>query len=193
MRPDEVTLFPFHGRAWHNVATHGKVRRGMERHGMETIAPMSIVIDTREQLPYSFKSHTLVRKLEAGDYSVAGAEDRIAVERKSMTDFIGTVIRGRKRFHAELRKLAEYEHACIVVEGSLRDLLEGRYTGGAHPNALLGSVLSIVVDFGIPVYFCSDRQCACHFVAGYLERCHRKVFNQCQSNPITIPRRCADG
>ncbi|HOZ49061.1 MAG TPA: ERCC4 domain-containing protein [Candidatus Hydrogenedentes bacterium] len=153
---------------------------------------MSIVIDTREQLPYSFKSHTLVRKLEAGDYSVAGAEDRIAVERKSMTDFIGTVIRGRKRFHAELRKLAEYEHACVVVEGSLRDLLEGRYPGGAHPNALLGSVLSIVVDFGVPVYFCSDRQCACRFVAGFLERCLKKVNQECRQQQETKPCRCAD-
>lgn len=157
---------------------------------------ISIVIDTREQQPYSFdpeRFETVRRALPAGDYSLVGSETRVAVERKSMPDFVSTAVRARRRFHAELRKLAEYEHACIVVEGSLRDLLEGRYAGGAHPNALLGSVLSIVVDFRVPVYFCSDRQCACRFVAGFLERCHRKVFNQCQSNPITIPRRCADG
>lgn len=160
---------------------------------METKDPITIIVDTREQRPYSFDVPAVVRKLDAGDYSIVGAEDRVVVERKSMEDFIGTVIRGRRRFHAELRKLITYDRACIVVEGSLRDLLEGRYPSGAHPNALLGSVLSIVVDFGVPVYFCSDRQCACRFVAGYLERCHRKVFNQCQNNSITIPRRCADG
>lgn len=49
-----------------------------------------------------------------------------------MPDFVSTVIHVRKRFHTELRKLAEYEPACIIVEGSLRDLLEGRYPGGAH-------------------------------------------------------------
>ncbi len=135
---------------------------------------IGIVIDTREQQPYAFDTErfdTVRRALPAGDYSLVGSETRVAVERKSMPDFVSTVIRARKRFHAELRKLAEYEHACIVVEGSLRDLLEGRYPGGAHPNALLGSVLSIVVDFGVPVYFCSDRQCACRFVAGFLDRC----------------------
>jgi len=101
----------------------------------------------------------------------------VAVERKSMPDFVSTVIRARKRFHAELRKLAEYEHACIVVEGSLRDLLDGRYPGGAHPNALLGSVLSVVVDFGVPVYFCGDRQCAKQFVEAFLDRSAETVTN----------------
>jgi ERCC4-type nuclease len=137
-----------------------------------------IIIDTREQEAYAFDSQrfsTVRRALPAGDYSLDGSETRVAVERKSMPDFVSTVIRARKRFHAELRKLAEYEHACIVVEGSLRDLLEGRYPGGARPNALLGSVLSIVVDFGVPVYFCSDRQCACRFVAGFLERYWRAI------------------
>jgi len=133
-----------------------------------------IIIDTREQTAYAFDSQrfsTVRRALPAGDYSLDGSETRVAVERKSMPDFVSTVIRARKRFHAELRKLAEYEHACIVVEGSLRDLLEGRYPGGAHPNALLGSVVSIVVDFGVPVYFCGDRQTAIRYVEAYLHRC----------------------
>lgn len=137
---------------------------------------IGIVIDTREQQPYAFdpeRFETVRGALPAGDYSLVGSETGVAVERKSIPDFVSTVIRARKRFHAELRKLAEYEHACIVVEGSLRDLLEGRYPGGAHPNALLGSVLSIVVDFGVSVYFCSDRQGARQFVEAYLERCAR--------------------
>jgi len=139
---------------------------------------ITIVIDTREQQPYSFdpeRFETVRRALPAGDYSLVGSETRVAVERKSMPDFVSTVIRARKRFHAELRKLAEYEHACIVVEGSLRDLLEGRYLGGAHPNALLGAVVSICVDWGIPVYFCGDRQCAKLFVEAYIERCVRAI------------------
>lgn len=141
---------------------------------------INIVIDTREQQPYSFdpeRFETVRRALPAGDYSLVGSETRVAVERKSMPDFVSTVIRARKRFHAELRKLAEYEHACIVVEGSLRDLLEGRYPGGAHPNALLGAVVSICVDWGIPVYFCGDRQSAKKFVEAYIER-YAQIINK---------------
>jgi ERCC4-type nuclease len=136
---------------------------------------MTVVIDTREQLEYAFSAPSVRRKLEAGDYSVEGFEDRVAVERKSMADFVSTVIRGRKRFHKELQKLRHYEAACVVVEGNFRDLLEGRYLSDVHPNALAGSIASIIIDFGVPVYFCSDRQAACLFTETYLSRFHRRV------------------
>ncbi|NLO32426.1 MAG: hypothetical protein GX117_03580 [Candidatus Hydrogenedentes bacterium] len=70
---------------------------------------INIVIDTREQQPYTFdpeRFETVRRALPAGDYSLVGSETRVAVERKSRSNFISTVIRTRKRFHAELRKLA---------------------------------------------------------------------------------------
>lgn len=130
-----------------------------------------IVIDTREQNGYSFSTPAVRRKLDAGDYSIEGHEARVAVERKSLQDFVQTVIRSRARFHAELRKLAGYEFACVVVEGSLRDVLEGKYASGAHPNAVFGAAVSICVDWGVPVYFCNDRPTARRFVEGYLERC----------------------
>ena len=137
-----------------------------------------IVVDTREQAPYAFDPNRFSverRALPAGDYSLVGSEERVAVERKSLADFVQTVIRARRRFHAELRKLAECEHACVVVEGSLRDVLEGNYPGSAHPNAVFGSAISICVDWGVPVYFCGDRQTAKQFVEAYLERCWRAV------------------
>ena len=136
---------------------------------------IGIVIDTREQNGYSFEAPTVRRALPAGDYSLDGSEDRVTVERKSLVDFAQTVIRARRRFHAELRKLARYEYACIVVEGSLRDVIEGVYGSGAHPHAVFGAVISICVDWGVPVYFCGDRQTAKQFVEAYLERCARAI------------------
>ena len=137
---------------------------------------ITVVVDTREQEPYHFdpESVTAVRRaLHAGDYSLEGWEDQVAVERKTLEDLVGTVIRSRKRFSKELERLAGFESACILVEASLSDILAERYRSGAHPNAVLGAVLSIVVDFDIPVFFCSDRQSACRFVEGYLRRVHR--------------------
>jgi DNA excision repair protein ERCC-4 len=138
---------------------------------------IAIVVDTREQEPYAFDPERVIatrKALPAGDYSIEGHEDSVAVERKTLEDFVSTVIRSRKRFKKELQRLSGYEFACIVVEADLDDILGGRYRSGAHPNAILGSVLSIVVDFGIPIFFCSDRQAACRFVEGYLLRLHRK-------------------
>jgi len=135
--------------------------------------PVSIIIDTREQEPYGFNPQLVRpvrRALPAGDYSVAGLEQMVAVERKTLDDFVGTVIRARGRFYRELRRLSSYTRACVVVEADLADVLAGRYRGDAHPHSVLGSALAITVDFGIPVFFCSNRQIACRFVEGYLLR-----------------------
>ncbi|MFH1891095.1 MAG: ERCC4 domain-containing protein [Candidatus Zixiibacteriota bacterium] len=100
------------------------------------------------------------------------------MERKTLDDIVSTVIHSTKRFTKELRRLSEYDAACVVVEADLRDILGGRCRSGAHPNAVLGAVLSIIVDFDIPVFFCSDRQVACRFVEGYLIRCQRKEVKE---------------
>ncbi len=142
---------------------------------------ITVVVDTREQEPYPFDSEgvtTTRRALPAGDYSLDGWEHQVAVERKTLEDLVATVIRSRKRFHKELECLAEYSFACIVVEANLGDILTEQYRSGAHPNAVLGSVLSIVVDFRIPVFFCSDRQGARAFVEGYLRGVHRIASTQ---------------
>jgi ERCC4-type nuclease len=151
---------------------------------------ITVVVDTREQEPYTFdpRSVTVIRRaLPAGDYSIEGHEDSVAVERKTLEDFVTTVIRSRKRFKRELQRLSGYAAACVVVEADLSDILGGRYRSGANPNAVLGAVLSIVVDFDIPVFFCSDRQAACRFVEGYLLRFHRKGPTRWENEPKTTP------
>ncbi len=103
----------------------------------------------------------------------------MAVERKSLEDFVSSVIGNRARFARELRALSGYDLACVVVEGSLEDVVAHRYRAGAHPNSVFGAALSIIVDHGVPVFFCSDRQIACRFVEGLLLRYHRKVAGPC--------------
>lgn len=132
---------------------------------------ITIIVDSREQKPYSFDprlASTERRALPAGDYSVAGLEDQVAVERKSLDDFVSTVIHARNRFKRELQKLAGYRAACVVVEGSILDVLQHRYRSAAHPNAILGSTMSIILDYRVPVLFCGDRQVACHFTQTFL-------------------------
>ena len=154
-------------------------RSGAERQaGTDRI---TVVVDTREQEPYPFDSEGVTatrRALPAGDYSLDGWEDQVAVEPKTLEDLVSTVIRSRERFRKELERLARYRSACIVVEANLADILAKRYRAGAHPNAVIGAVLSIVVDFRIPVFFCSDRQGARTFVEGYLRGVHRIASTQ---------------
>ena len=140
-------------------------------------ALVTLIADTREQEPFSFDSRLVMverRALPAGDYSAAGMESVVAVERKTLDDFVSTVIHSRERFRAELQKLAAYRAACVVVEAGITDILQRRYRGEAHPNAVLGNALSIILDYRIPVFFCANRQAACHFVQAYLLAAHAR-------------------
>ena len=113
------------------------------------ISPFTIVIDTREQRPYTFEAvpadaaeipldefavrgeaaphylrvATVTEKLDAGDYSAQGFESRVAIERKSKADFFGTLGQGRTRFEAELTRLAGYTFAAILVEAEWSEIL----------------------------------------------------------------------
>ena len=134
-----------------------------------------IIIDTREQEPYIFDDSIIQVKqaLAAGDYSLEGFENKVAVERKSLQDFIGTIIKGRKRFYKELNKLKTYDAACVVVEANYRDIICGSYRSEANPNSIIGTIATIIIDFGVPIYFCSDRQAAGRFTKEFLVKYYK--------------------
>ncbi len=118
-----------------------------------------IVIDTREQAPYAFACPSVRRKLVAGDYSVDGLEQLVAVERKSLADFTKTVLHDFPRFAAELDRLANMPHTCIVVEADLDRVLRGQagdVLRGACPDSVLGAAVHIQTRFAVPVRNVSD-------------------------------------
>ena len=96
-----------------------------------------IVVDTREQEPYTFAGlksdqvdggHVMTvrcerRTLKSGDYSLSGFETRVAVERKSLVDLFGTIGQGRDRFERELERLSEYEFATVMIESTWPEIL----------------------------------------------------------------------
>ncbi len=132
---------------------------------------MNIVVDTREKDEYTFGDvETSRRKLDAGDYSVAGLEDRVAIERKNLDDFVGTVIYHKERFHNELCALARMDFAAIVVEASLPDILDHRYKSGVRPASVIGAAVAVMVSYRIPIIFAGNRQLACHVTQSILQR-----------------------
>lgn len=137
----------------------------------------TIVIDTREQRPYAFPCPSVQRKLDAGDYSVAGCESRIAVERKSLPDFVSTVVHRMDRFRVELEALRRCALACIVVEADLDAVLRGLRGGelrSVSPGAVLGAALHIEARFRVPVHWCGSRQAARAFTESFLRMAVRE-------------------
>ena len=138
-----------------------------------------IIVDTRERMPYVFDSQFVQvtrSALPAGDYSLVGYERRVAVERKSLGDFVQSVIHNRARFEREIIKLREYDAACVLIEAELGDVVAHRYRGYAHPNAVIGSAIALFVDHGVPFIFGSTREIAGRFTAGFLQRYYKRMI-----------------
>lgn len=66
------------------------------------IAELQILVDTREQYPYRFTTQqaiTVKRALPCGDYGITvDARLVAAVERKSIADFVSSLINGKLRY-----------------------------------------------------------------------------------------------
>src|SRR5262245_32326570 len=92
----------------------------------------TVLVDDREKAPYTFTDIELAIldtpmsyavtcvncRLRTGDYSLPGRTNKVAVSRKSLDDLYATLAArdSRKRFEAELARLALLEDACVIVE-----------------------------------------------------------------------------
>lgn len=116
-----------------------------------------ILIDSREQLPYEFPDMTTeVVCLGAGDYSVKGLRD-LAIERKSLPDFVGCCGQSRERFLRELKRLQSYRWRAIVIESSWAEIRSGEWPGCITPQHVRGAILSWSIEFGIPIILAGNR------------------------------------
>lgn len=123
-------------------------------------APLRIVVDTREQRPYQFEKYdveAIRHTLKTGDYSLAGYEDRVAFERKSLDDLIGCLTNGRDRFERELARAKELDFFAVIVEASMEDVAKGRYRSEIKPHAALQSILAFHVRYGVNFIWAGNR------------------------------------
>jgi DNA excision repair protein ERCC-4 len=126
-----------------------------------------IVIDTREQERLAFERLTSVRgTLQTGDYSVAGLQDLISIERKTVTDLVGCCMgENRERFEHELHRLGGYRFKRLLVVGSEAEIFAGQYQSNIKPNAVLASVCAFEVRYDLPVVFVPTAQARARLVA----------------------------
>ncbi len=121
-----------------------------------------IVRDTREQLGYTFNGLVPIvdKCLKFGDYSIQGMENQISVERKGLSDFYGSISKGRKRLNAEFERMMVAERRFLVIEASEERVLtpELSYTK-MHPNSIYATIISFEIKYNIHVYYGSRRDC----------------------------------
>ncbi len=114
-----------------------------------------IIVDDRELAVAKHLSNPKVQRIEVGDFIIS---DRVAVERKTAHDFVSSIVDGRL-FQQASQLREHYEKPLIIVEGG--DIYGQR---NVHPNAIKGALLSLLVDWGIPVVFTENMEETAQFL-----------------------------
>jgi len=130
---------------------------------------LTIVIDTREQLPYEFET-SVTKTLKTGDYSILGLENDVAVERKTKEDAYGSCGARRVRFEKEMMRLSKFNYAAVVIEASLSSLLTPPSYTKVSPLVVVNSFVSWTVKYGVHVFFASNREYARNLVQLILQK-----------------------
>lgn len=160
----------------------------------------TVVVDSREQLPYTFEGITAGGKrivvpvergtLASGDYSIKGFENVMTIERKSVSDFYGSITTGRARLEAEFQRMEAMTFSAIVVEGRLDSVLEPGFHGRrVSPQAIRATVASWSVKYKTRWFFAPSRDQAERLTFELLEKFHRYHANRSKEhdgNPVHI-------
>lgn len=148
---------------------------GKER-GSLIPSPFTVLVDSREQSPYTFQGlradadkkglpidvARIIKGLPSGDYSIKGLESRIAVERKSLSDLFSTLAGRREQFQAEHERLAEIVraggYAAVVVESSLAAALQGVSESRLNPKTVVRTSISWAMRYGVAWHWWENRR-----------------------------------
>ena len=90
----------------------------------------TVIKDTREQAGYFFTEYNtcagmIEQKLDTGDYTIQGLEDKVCVERKGCVEELAVNL-GQKKypFLDEIERMSSFPQKFIVLEFSLDDLIK---------------------------------------------------------------------
>ena len=88
-----------------------------------------------------------IKSLKIADYLIKN----IAIERKTVSDFISSMI--NKRLIEQLRHMKKYESALLIIEGDLEEALKENTN---MSKALRGFIISISLNYKIPIITTKD-------------------------------------
>lgn len=138
--------------------------------------PLQIIRDTREQNGFEFAGFPCTVKagtLATGDISIAGFENRIAIERKTLDDLLHSISTERERFSRELQRLKAFDTAAVIVESPAAALRSGQYRSRMDPASAWQSCVAFMQRFRVAFIFCESRQDAERVAFDFLRHFHR--------------------
>jgi len=125
-----------------------------------------IVVDHREPADIVARLEELrvpvsVKQIYPGDYVVG----KVAVERKTVSDFFSSLI--KQRLFEQVQRLREsYPVPLVLVEGDMAEISEYK-----NPRAFWGAFLKFTLDDDVPLIFTPDQEQTCQV----LVTLHRRI------------------
>ncbi len=136
------------------------------------ISKQKIIVDHREKnshVVHELESNGFVpefHQLKVADYII----NETAIERKTVQDFVSSMI--NKRLIKQLKELRQYPSRLLIIEGIDEQelyLKESEYleekTQRIHPNAIRGFLLSILLNYEIPMIFTKNAEDTVKFIS----------------------------
>jgi DNA excision repair protein ERCC-4 len=159
-----------------------------ERGGTQIRAPrVTVLVDTREQNPFDFSrfegwfAGVEKKALHLGDYSLAGLEDRCAVERKDLADLVHSLTVERSAFVKRLHRMREIPHRLLVITAPL-SRIKSPYPWPGNPNHIFQSLIATLAGLNIP-FLCTDtHELGEEAVASYLYQVHLYYWLECNEH-----------
>lgn len=166
-----------------------------ERGGTQLRTPKPvIVIDTREQNPFSFGRFSTwfsgieKRPLQIGDYAVAGMEETCVVERKDLSDLVRSFHVERAVFVERLRCMSAFPDRLLVVTATMSQLKARYEHSPANPNQITQSLIATLAGLRVPFVCVETHELGKELVASYLYQVH--LYHWLETNGYD--RRLAD-
>jgi len=128
----------------------------------KTLPKPKIIVDTREKqslipsLLINEGCEIEYRLLHVGDYIVKNT----VIERKTLSDFIGSML--NKRLNRQLNSLKDQKNKLLLIEGIEEQLHEN--SPNINPNAIRGYILSILLNYQIPILFTKNQKDTAKFL-----------------------------
>ena len=128
-----------------------------------SIQNFTIIIDKQEKKlgirGYNFKTIkpdpplTERAHLKTGDYSIKGLEDKITIERKTLTDLFGSTGNGRKRLEAEFQRMSKFDYAALMVESNLSNIfINPPARSKMNPKPVFRTLISWSIKYNVCVW-----------------------------------------
>ena len=144
----------------------------------------TIIVDTREQKPWSFEHHAKANhKLDTGDYSIEGLENLVAIERKrNVAEFANNIT--EKRFVDVVERLSQIKYAFILFEFDMKDIVQ--YPIGSDipkrlwnkirisPAFILKHIVDLQIEHNIKIIFCGDSNNAEKVALSLMRKIYKK-------------------